>query len=79
MCGFYYDTEIIKSITGVRRSGKSCLMEMVKNELLQGDVQAERIIFLVEKIRCDLSLSKVLSLTITSVNSIEVGIAEPFR
>ena len=49
MCGFYYDTEIIKSITGVRRSGKSCLMEMVKNELLQGDVQPERIIFLVEK------------------------------
>ena len=49
MCGFYYDTEIIKLITGVRRSGKSCLMEMVKNELLQGDVQPERIIFLVEK------------------------------
>ena len=34
MRGFYHDTEIIKVITGVRRSGKSCLMQMVKEELL---------------------------------------------
>lgn len=46
MRGFYHDTEIIKVITGVRRSGKSCLMEMVKNELLQGGVQSGNIIFL---------------------------------
>ena len=46
MRGFYHDTEVIKVITGVRRSGKSCLMEMVKNELLQGDVRPGNIIFL---------------------------------
>lgn len=44
--GFYHDTEIIKVITGVRRSGKSCLMEMVKEELICGGVWRENIIFL---------------------------------
>ena len=37
--GFYHDTEVIKVITGVRRSGKSCLMEMVKEELVGGGVR----------------------------------------
>lgn len=46
MRGFYHDTEIIKVITGVRRSGKSCLMEMVKDELLRGGVTPANIIFL---------------------------------
>ena len=46
MRGFYHDTEIIKVITGVRRSGKSCLMEMVKDELLRRGVDPENIIFL---------------------------------
>lgn len=46
MRGFYHDTEIIKVITGVRRSGKSCLMEMVREELLQSGVMPDNIIFL---------------------------------
>lgn len=46
MRGFYHDAEIIKVITGVRRSGKSCLMAMVKEELLRGGVAPENIIFL---------------------------------
>ena len=46
MRGFYHDTEIIKVITGVRRSGKSCLMQMVKEELLQNGVMPDNIIFL---------------------------------
>ena len=33
--GFYHDTDIIKVITGVRRCGKSSLMEMIKDELIK--------------------------------------------
>ena len=46
MRGFYHDTAIIKVITGVRRSGKSCLMQMVREELLQSGVMPDNIIFL---------------------------------
>ncbi len=46
MRGFYHDTEIIKVVTGIRRSGKSCLMEMVKKELFQDGASPENIISL---------------------------------
>lgn len=46
MRGFYHDTEVIKVITGVRRCGKSCLMETVRSELLQSGVAQENIIYL---------------------------------
>ena len=32
----YYDSDIIKVITGVRRSGKSILLETIKDELAEG-------------------------------------------
>ena len=44
--GFYHDTEIIKVITGVRRCGKSCLMETIKNELIQSGILESDIIYL---------------------------------
>ena len=31
--GFYHDTDLIKVITGIRRCGKSCLMETIRKEL----------------------------------------------
>ncbi len=46
MRGFYHDTEVIKVITGVRRCGKSCLMETIRNELLKDGVVQENIIYL---------------------------------
>ena len=44
--GFYHDTDIIKVITGVRRCGKSSLMEMIRDELIGEGVNEERIIYL---------------------------------
>ena len=44
--GFYHDTELIKVITGVRRCGKSCLMETIAKELEETGVHKENIIYL---------------------------------
>ncbi len=44
--GFYHDTQIIKVITGVRRCGKSCLMEIIAEELRGEGIPDANIIFL---------------------------------
>ena len=44
--GCYHATDIIKVITGVRRSGKSCLMETVAEELCAGGVVKDNIIYI---------------------------------
>ncbi len=43
--GFYHDDGIIKVITGVRRCGKSCLMQCVAEELRAEGVDDEHIVF----------------------------------
>lgn len=43
--GFYHDTDIIKVITGVRRCGKSCLMETIRQELVNSGIPDENILF----------------------------------
>ena len=42
----YYDSDIIKVITGVRRSGKSILLEIIKDELIERGVSKEHIVYL---------------------------------
>jgi AAA+ superfamily ATPase len=42
---FYHATDIIKVITGVRRCGKSCLMETIAYELKESGIPAENIIY----------------------------------
>ncbi|MBP5353705.1 MAG: ATP-binding protein [Lachnospiraceae bacterium] len=42
---FYHATDIIKVITGVRRCGKSCLMETIALELKESGIPDENIIF----------------------------------
>ena len=44
--GFYGDVDMIKVITGVRRCGKSSLMEMIKDELVEKGIPNGNIIFI---------------------------------
>lgn len=44
--GFYHDTELIKVITGIRRCGKSCLMQTIAEELKEAGVQSENIVYI---------------------------------
>lgn len=43
--GFYHATDIIKVITGVRRCGKSCLMETIACELKESGIPSENNIY----------------------------------
>ena len=42
----YYDSDIIKVIVGVRRAGKSILLDTIKDELIDRGVSGDRIIYL---------------------------------
>lgn len=44
--GFYHDTGLIKVITGVRRCGKSCLMNSISEELVEQGISKENIIYI---------------------------------
>ena len=44
--GFYFANDLIKVITGIRRSGKSTLMESISNELAQKGVKSTNIIYI---------------------------------
>ncbi len=42
----YYDSDIIKVITGVRRCGKSILLDTIRDELIENGVSGDSIIYL---------------------------------
>ena len=42
----YYDSDIIKVITGVRRSGKSILLDTIREELVDNGISKDHIIYL---------------------------------
>lgn len=44
--GFYHADDLIKVITGVRRSGKSSLMQMIADELKSSGIPESQIIYL---------------------------------
>ena len=39
--GFYHESEIIKVLTGVRRCGKSSIMNLIAGELIESGVEDE--------------------------------------
>ena len=43
---FYNDTGIIKVITGIRRCGKSCLMQTISQEILETNISEKNIIYI---------------------------------
>ncbi len=46
MRGFYNATDLIKVITGIRRCGKSCIMQMIAEELILKGVPEGNIVFI---------------------------------
>ncbi len=42
----FYDSDIIKVITGIRRCGKSCVLKAIINELLKNGVNEKQIIYI---------------------------------
>ncbi len=44
--GFYFANDLIKVITGIRRSGKSTLMETISNELALKGINSTNIIYI---------------------------------
>ena len=42
----YYESDIIKVITGVRRAGKSILLDTIKDELKENGIDSEHIIYI---------------------------------
>ena len=44
--GFYFENDLIKVITGIRRCGKSSLMEMISDELVEKGVDKNNIIYI---------------------------------
>ena len=44
--GFYHDTDLIKVITGIRRCGKSCLMQTIAEELKESGISAANIVYI---------------------------------
>ena len=63
---FYHADDLIKVITGVRRCGKSCLMQMIADELREQGISEDQIVFLdldrrgYRKIRTPAALEKLI-------------------
>lgn len=44
--GFYFENDLIKVVTGIRRCGKSSLMEIISDELVEHGVDKNNIIYI---------------------------------
>ena len=41
----FFDSDIIKIITGIRRCGKSCILKAIINELIEKGIEEQEIIY----------------------------------
>ena len=66
--GFYHECEVIKVLTGVRRCGKSSIMNLIAGELLTGGVKEGNILYF--------NLDKKPYNTVTTAEELDALIAE---
>jgi len=66
--GFYHECEVIKVLTGVRRCGKSSIMNMIAGELLTGGVKEDNILYF--------NLDKKPYDTVTTADKLDALISE---
>jgi predicted AAA+ superfamily ATPase len=66
--GFYHECEVIKVLTGVRRCGKSSIMNMIAGEILTGGVKEDNILYF--------NLDKKPYDTVTTAEELDALIAE---
>ena len=66
--GFYHECDVIKVLTGVRRCGKSSIMNLIAGELLTGGVKEDNILYF--------NLDKKPYNTVTTAEELDALIAE---
>ena len=66
--GFYHECEVIKVLTGVRRCGKSSIMNLIAGELLTGGVKEDNILYF--------NLDKKPYNTVTTAEELDALISE---
>lgn len=66
--GFYHECEVIKVLTGVRRCGKSSIMNLIAGDLLTGGVKEDNILYF--------NLDKKPYNTVTTAEELDALIAE---
>ena len=66
--GFYHECEVIKVLTGVRRCGKSSIMNLIAGELLTGGVKEDNILYF--------NLDKKPYNTVTAAEELDALISE---
>lgn len=42
----YYESDLIKVITGIRRGGKSVLLEAIRDELIERGIRGDHIVYI---------------------------------
>ena len=58
----YYEADLIKVITGVRRAGKSVILESIRDELFSSGIDANHIVYINPHLMISILMIKILKL-----------------